>query len=55
MTGPEDFGKLDRWPTLEQLLASRYRLASEWRPVRPERWWSRQEYPAGYRIYTLTR
>lgn len=55
MTGPEDFGKLDRWPAFQKLLASRYRIASEWHPARPERWWSRQEYPAAYRIYTLTR
>jgi hypothetical protein len=53
MTGPEDFGKLARWPALAQILATRYSLATEWRPTRPERWWSREEYPASYRVYVL--
>ena len=53
MTGPEDYGKLARWPELERILATRYTLAEDWRPARRERWWSREEYPAGYRIYVL--
>jgi hypothetical protein len=53
MTGPEDFGKLARWPALATLLDTRYALAQEWRPTRPERWWSRNEYPAAFRIYVL--
>lgn len=53
MSGPDEFRKLDRWTLFRQILATRYTLATEWQPIRPERWWSREEYPAGYRIYVL--
>lgn len=53
MTGPDDFGKLDLWPALEQVLAAKYSLSTEWHPSRTERWWSREEFPAAYRIYVL--
>jgi hypothetical protein len=51
--GPEDFGKLTRWPALQSFLTSRYTLATEWHPTRTVRWWSREELPGGYRIYLL--
>lgn len=53
ITGPDDFGKLSRWPWLSSWLDTHYTLATEWHPTRPERWWSREELPASYRIYTL--
>ena len=53
MNGPGDFQKLDRWPAFEQFLAQRYRLDTAWTPNHKERWWSREEYPASYRIYVL--
>lgn len=53
MTGPEDFGKLARWPAFAAFLDTRYILATQWSPTRTERWWSREELPAAYRIYTL--
>lgn len=49
----DDFKKLQRWPALEDLLSARYELRTEWRPSRKERWWSREEFPASYRIYVL--
>ena len=48
-----NFGKLTRWPELEAFLATRYNLAVQWSPTHTERWWSREEYPDSYRIYTL--
>jgi hypothetical protein len=51
--GPDNFEKLARWPQFADLLASRYVLRTEWAPTRPARWWSREEMPASYRIYTL--
>ncbi|GAC1422489.1 MAG: hypothetical protein NVSMB62_18220 [Acidobacteriaceae bacterium] len=53
MTGPENFGKLARWPAFATFLSTRYTLATEWSPTRTERWWSREELPAAYRIYSL--
>jgi hypothetical protein len=49
----ENFHKLDRWPALEDFLAARYTLRTEWRPTRPYLWWSRPEMPDSYRIYVL--
>ena len=49
----ENYTKLDRWPALATFLESRYTLHTEWTPTRPERWWSREEKPAAYRIYIL--
>jgi hypothetical protein len=49
----DNYTKLDRWPAFANFLASRYTLHTEWTPTRPERWWSREEKPARYRIYVL--
>jgi hypothetical protein len=49
----EDYRKLDLWPSFAAFLANHYSLRTDWRPTRTERWWSREEYPAGYRIYVL--
>jgi hypothetical protein len=51
--GPGDYRKLDRWPAFQSFLADDYTLETEWRPSRTARWWSREETPAGYRIYVL--
>jgi hypothetical protein len=47
------FEKLALWPELAGILAHRYTLAAEWHPYRLNRWWSRAELPAGYRIYVV--
>jgi hypothetical protein len=52
-SGPDHYQKLALWPELQAFLTSRYRLDTDWTPTRTERWWSREEYPAGYRIYVL--
>ncbi len=49
----DDYRKLDRWPAFASFLADRYILRTQWSPTRTERWWSREEAPAGYRIYVL--
>jgi hypothetical protein len=49
----DNYAKLDRWPAFADFLASRYTLQTEWTPTRTERWWSREEKPAAYRIYLL--
>jgi len=49
----DDYRKLDRWPAFASYLADRYTLRTQWSPTRTERWWSREEAPAGYRIYVL--
>lgn len=49
----DGFHKLRLWPELSAILDSRYTLRTQWSPTRTERWWSREEYPASYRIYTL--
>ena len=51
MDGPDHFEKLKRWPWLENTLAGEYRLVTTWVPTRTNRWWSREETPASYRIY----
>ena len=51
LDGSDRFQKLDRWPEFENLLARDYRLDTAWSPNHKERWWSREEYPASYRIY----
>jgi hypothetical protein len=48
-----DYRKLDRWPAFKSFLAEDYTLQTEWSPTRTARWWSREETPAGYRIYVL--
>jgi hypothetical protein len=49
--GPGDYRKLDRWPEMEDFLVRDYRLDTDWKPARTERWWSREELGPGYRIY----
>jgi len=49
----DNYAKLDRWPAFATFLATRYTLHTEWTPTRTERWWSREEKPAAYRIYVL--
>jgi hypothetical protein len=51
--GPEDYKKLDLWPAFKSELESRYTLATDWSPQREAKWWSRKEWPKGYRIYVL--
>ncbi len=51
--GPDHYQKLDRWPAFASFLASTYTLDTEWSPTRPAKWWSREQWPAGYRIYIL--
>jgi hypothetical protein len=51
--GPGEYRKLDRWPAFGNFLAENYSLQTEWSPSRTARWWSREETPAGYRIYVL--
>lgn len=51
--GPGDYRKLDHWPAFAGFLADDYTLQTEWSPRRTARWWSREETPAGYRIYLL--
>jgi hypothetical protein len=53
LSGPDHYAKLDRWPAFAAWLAANYTLSTEWSPSRTTRWWSREELPAGYRIYTL--
>jgi hypothetical protein len=49
----DNYAKLQLWPAFASFLATRYTLQTEWTPTRPERWWSREEKPAAYRIYVL--
>jgi len=51
--GPDDFLKLERWSAFEAFLAANYKLEKQWTPTRKERWWSREEFPASYRVYVL--
>jgi hypothetical protein len=53
LSGPDSYAKLDRWSSFAAWLAANYSLSTEWAPTRTTRWWSREELPAGYRIYTL--
>jgi hypothetical protein len=53
--GPDEYKKLDRWPEFEMFLKNEYTLDTEWAPHRTARWWSREETPAGYRVYVLRR
>jgi len=56
LAGPGDYdnyAKLGLWPAFASFLANRYTLQTEWTPARTERWWSREEKPAAYRIYVL--
>ncbi len=49
--GGNSFDKLANWPRFQQELDRSYRKAADWRPERPEHWWSRREWPPAYRIY----
>jgi hypothetical protein len=51
--GPDEYQKLSRWPQLTSYLTANYSLQTEWRPSRQDHWWSRQQWPNGYRIYVL--
>ncbi len=49
--GPDTFGKVDHWPLLRDEIGHAYVQAASWQPTHPQHWWSRQEWPPGYRIY----
>lgn len=51
--GPGDYKKLDRWPQFSDLLTEKYLLKTQWSPGRPNHWWSREQWPDGYRVYVL--
>ncbi len=51
--GPGNYAKLDLWPEFRDVLVTRYCLVQDWSPTRPQRWWSRPQMPAGFRVYTL--
>jgi hypothetical protein len=53
--GPGDYQKLARWPEFAEFLETNYSLQTEWRPSRPDHWWSRRVWPDGYRVYVLRR
>ncbi len=49
--GPGDYRKLQRWPAFADFLAQNYTVVADWKPTRPERWWSRPVWSSGYRVY----
>ena len=49
----DDYRKLDRWPAFASFLRDDYVLETQWTPKRMQRLWSREELPAGYRVYVL--
>lgn len=49
--GEDGYGKLNRWPGIDALIATRYRLYVERVPPHNVYWWSRVMKPSGYRIY----
>ncbi|HEX2918505.1 MAG TPA: hypothetical protein VHN81_08280, partial [Edaphobacter sp.] len=51
--GPGDYKKLDRWPQFAEVLSDKYVLKTQWSPSRPNHWWSRKQWPDGYRVYVL--
>jgi hypothetical protein len=51
--GPDNYEKLDRWPALKSYLQTKYALSVDWKPQQTVKWWSRREWPKGYRIYVL--
>jgi hypothetical protein len=53
LSGPDNYAKLERWPAFAAWLTVNYTLWTEWSPTCTTRWWSREELPAGFRIYTL--
>lgn len=51
--GPGNYQKIERWPEFATLLTNKYVLKTEWNPTRPNHWWSREQWPDGYRVYVL--
>ena len=51
--GPDNYMKLAKWPEFADCLSKNYSLRTDWVPSRPDHWWSRQQWPNGYRIYVL--
>jgi hypothetical protein len=51
--GPDGYAKLDRWPEFRNYLSARYCKVVDWSPNRPQQWWSRTQWPNGYRLYVL--
>ena len=51
--GPDNYRKLAKWPEFTDYLSQNYYLKVDWAPSRPDHWWSRQQWPNGYRIYVL--
>ncbi len=51
--GPGNYMKLEKWPEFADYLSRNYSLKTDWTPSRPDHWWSRQQWPDGYRIYVL--
>ncbi|HEY6377311.1 MAG TPA: hypothetical protein VIX90_17460, partial [Edaphobacter sp.] len=51
--GPDNYMKLAKWPEFTDYLSRNYYLKVDWTPSRPDHWWSRQQWPNGYRIYVL--
>jgi hypothetical protein len=51
--GPGDYRKLERWPEFSEVLSLKYLLKTQWSPNRPNHWWSRKQWPDGYRVYVL--
>ena len=49
--GDNGYDKLQRWPGLNELIGSRYRLYAQRMPPDDVYWWSRPLKPSGYRIY----
>ncbi len=47
----DDFGRVARWPELEQMLANDYLGDTQWEPASRIRWWNETELPPSYRIY----
>jgi hypothetical protein len=50
-SNPRNYERLNQAPRLKSLLASQYVLAEDWRPAQKQKWWSRPEYPDGFRVY----
>jgi hypothetical protein len=48
-----NYRKLERWPEFSGVLSQKYLLKTEWSPHRPNHWWSREQWPDGYRVYVL--
>jgi hypothetical protein len=53
INGPGHYKKLDRWPQFSEMLTDKYLLKTQWSPSRPNHWWSRKQWPDGYRVYVL--